>query len=321
MAKSRVTIVGLGLIGGSIGLALKNSKLDIQVVGHDKDHGAAGSAQKRGAVDTTKWNLIDACDGAGLIVLAIPIDGIKDTFSALKTSLAPGTVIADTATTKVPVLEWAKELSEGVSFVGTNPILRSERIGGGIDAASADLFKGATFCLVPSPTASHAAVDTVASLAEIVGAKPFFVDAAEHDGLMAAVEHLPALLSTMLQAATMRSRGWREMARLAGSKFRAASALAPDPNTARDAFLAHRVDLVRWIDEMTNELAEVRGILERQDADALAKLVESVEEERDRWLSGKLEPDESGAEFQAIEMNPARLFLGGLADRPKKRDR
>ncbi|MCL4395626.1 MAG: prephenate dehydrogenase/arogenate dehydrogenase family protein [Chloroflexi bacterium] len=322
MAKSRVTIVGLGLIGGSIGLALKNSKLDIQVVGHDKDHSAAGRAQKRGAVDTTKWNLIDACDGAGLIVLAIPLDGIKDTLSALKSSLAPGTVVADTASSKVPVMEWARDLPEGVSFVGTDPVLRAEsRRGGGIDAASADLFQGTTFCLVPSPTASHVAVDSVASLVALLGARPYFVDAAEHDGLMAAVEHLPALVSTALQSATMRSRGWREMARLAGGNYRAAADLAPASPTALETFLAHRVDLIRWIDELTNELREFRGVLEREDSQALAKLLDAVADERARWLSGKLDLDDTGPEMPAIDMNPARLFFGGLADRPKKRDR
>lgn len=211
MPKSRVTIVGLGLIGGSMGLALKKSKLDVQVIGHDKDPGAAGRAQKRGAVDATKWNLIDACDGAGLIILALPVDAIKDTLAALKPHLVPGVIVTDTATTKVPVLEWAKDLPEGVHFIGGNPVVKPDRFGKetGIDAADADLFKDATYCIVPSEHVAAPAIDTLSAFASMLGAKPYFIDAAEHDGLMAGVQHLPAALATALLSATVRSQGWR----------------------------------------------------------------------------------------------------------------
>ena len=105
MAKSRITIIGLGLIGGSIGLALKKAKVDVEIVGHDKDSGVANRAQKRGAVDRTDWNLHGACDGASLIFLAIPLAGIKDTLAALGTSLGSGVIVSDTATSKAPVMD------------------------------------------------------------------------------------------------------------------------------------------------------------------------------------------------------------------------
>src|SRR5574341_923228 len=150
MPRSRVTIVGLGLIGGSMGLALKKSGIDLEIVGHDKDSSAANRAQKRGAVDTTKWNLIDACEGAGLIILAIPLDGIRDTLIALKPYLEPGVIVSDTATTKVPLIKWAAQLPEGVHLIGGDPVLKPSRAPGhGIDAADADLFQGATYCLTP----------------------------------------------------------------------------------------------------------------------------------------------------------------------------
>ena len=323
MAKSRIAIVGLGLIGGSMGLAIKQSKLDVQVIGHDKDNGVAGRAQKRGAVDETKWNLIDACSGAGLVILALPIDGIKDTLAALKPHLAPGVVVTDTATTKTPVLEWAKDLPEGVHFVGGDPVLQPGRGGGqtGIDAADADLFKGATYCLVPAKDAGAAAIDTLSSFATMLGAKPYFIDAAEHDGLMTGVEHLPAALALALLAATMRSRGWREMSILAGESFRTTTGLAPkDSATAREQFFAHRADLLRWIDDITAELGKLRGILEHEDSAALQALVEPLAAERDKWLakSGGQAPSD---DVPAVRFNPAHLLIGGLADRtPRKKN-
>ena len=322
MAKSRVTIIGLGLIGGSIGLALKQSKLEIEVVGHDKDPGAAGRAHKRGAVDKTEWNLINACDGAGLIVLAIPLDGIKDTLSALKSHVQPGTLITDTATTKVPVLEWAHDLPGGVEFVGGNPVLKPDRVihGHGIDAADAELLRGATYCLVPAVTASPQAIDTLSGFVNLLGAQPYFIEAAEHDGLMAGVQHFPAFLATAYAASIIQNQGWRERGKLAGAAFRTVTELVPeDKQTARDQFLSHRTDLTRWVDVTIAKLRDLRGMLEREDAAALEALVQTITDERAKWQSGKLATDGlPSPAMENIQNQTARLFLGGLADRQRK---
>jgi prephenate dehydrogenase len=321
MAKSRVTIIGLGLIGGSVGLALKKSKLEIEIIGHDKDPGVAGRAHKRGAVDKTEWNLINACDSAGLIVLAIPLDGIKETLSALKPYVQPGTIITDTATSKVPVLEWAKDLPGGVEFVGGNPVISANRdlAGHGIDAADAALLQGATYCLIPAVNASPQAIDMLTSFVNLLGAKPYFIEAAEHDGLMAGVQHFPAFLATAYAASIVQSQGWRERGKLAGAAFRAATELVPeDKQTAREQFLSHRVDLTRWIDLSIAKLREMREMLAREDAAAVEALIQVIADERAKWLSGKLDNDGMPPEMESIQNQTARLFLGGLADRQRK---
>ncbi len=323
MAKSRVAIIGLGRIGGSLGLALKQAKLDVEIVGHDKNTGVAGRALKRGAVDKTEWNLINACDGAGLIILALPLDGIKDTLAVLKSELQPGVIVTDTASSKVPVLEWANELAAGVQFIGGNPVLKSEHAANarGIDAADPALFQGATYCLISSHSASNGALETVSNLAAILGAKPYFIDAAEHDGLMAGVQHLPALLATTLAGALMTSSGWRELGKVAGADLSAATELVPtDSASAREEFFAHRTDLIRWIDVLSAELGTMRDTLERQDEAAIKSLIETIATERNRWLNDQLgsEPAPS-VDWQSLQNNTARLFLGGLADRARKR--
>ncbi len=320
MPKTRVTIVGLGLIGGSLGLALKKGKLDAEIVGHDKDSSTASRAQKKGAVDKTDWNLINACEQAGLVILALPLDGVRQTLEALKPYVQPGMIITDTATTKQPVMEWAQQLPQGVHFIGGDPILSPRRTGEahGIDAANADLFQGTTYCLTSSTTAAPSAIETMSNFATLVGAKPYFLDAAEHDGLMTGVEHLPALISTALAAATMRSQGWRELAQVAGATYRAAteSAMEP-PKTAREQFLAHRADLIRWIDTMINTLNEFRGLLGREDAAGIESLVEKLADERARWLSGGNREGTSAVDWQSATSGTAQLFLGGLARRGK----
>ena len=321
MPKSRIAIIGLGLIGGSIGLALKKAKVDAEIVGHDKNSSTAGRAVKRGAVDRTEWNLHNACDGAGMVILALPLDGVKDTLDALKKSLAPGVIVTDTATTKGPVMEWAKGLVEGVQFVGGNPVLSPRRTNPerGIEAADADLFQGATYALSAATTASPAAIETTANFVSLLGAKPYFIDPAEHDGLTAGIQHLPALLATALEAATIQSRGWHELGKLAGADFRAATEVAPqEPKQAREQFLAHREDLVRWIDTIQNQLQELRGMIARGDAAAIEKLVETISRERDRWLSGNLEESGTKVDFSSAQNSLGRLFLGGLADRGRK---
>ncbi|MGE5262332.1 MAG: prephenate dehydrogenase [Acidobacteriota bacterium] len=321
MAKSRVAIIGLGLIGGSMGLALKKAKLDVEVVGHDKNSNTAGRALKRGAVDKTEWNLHSACSGAGLVVLALPLFGVKETLAALKDSLLPGAIVTDTATTKVPVMDWARDLAPGVEFVGGNPALSVRRMGGGhgIDAADADLFQGATYALMASPTAAPVAIETMTNFVALLGAKPYFIDPAEHDGLMAGVQHLPALMATALSAATIRSQGWKEMGKLAGADFRTATDLTPqDAKTGREQFLAHRDDLLRWLDVIQEQLHDLRGMVERGDADGLEKLIESLSGEKDKWLSGNLEESGTSVDWQSTQSSIGRIFLGGLADRGKR---
>lgn len=322
MAKMRIAIIGLGLIGGSIGLALKKSKLDLEIVGHDKDPGVAGRAQKRGAVDKTEWNLINACQRAALIVLALPLDAIADTLAALRAHLQPGTLITDTATSKVPVLEWAKQLPAGVEFIGGDPVLDKNRVieGHGIDAADAALFDGATYCLVPAVTASSQAIDTLNGFVNVLGAQPYFIEAAEHDGLMAGVQHLPALLATAYAASIVQQQGWRERGKLAGANFRALTDLVPaDKSTAREQFIAHRDDLTRWLDLHIAKLNELRDALARQDATTLEATVQTIADERARWLSGKLESDGMPRpEMETIQHQTARLFLGGLAERQRR---
>lgn len=322
MARSRITIIGLGLIGGSIGMALKKAKVDVEIVGHDKDSSVAGRAQKRGAVDRTDWNLHGACDGAGLVILALPLAAIHETLTALHESLQPGTIVTDTATTKVSVMEWSKGLPQGIQFIGGDPAISPRRATGahGIDAADADLFQGATYALTASTTASPQAIETVTNFAALLGAKPLFIDAAEHDGLTAGVQHLPAVLATALAAATIQSQGWRELGRLAGADYASATAPAPqDAKTAREQFLAHREDLVHWIDRIQDQLRELRRMVERGDAATIETLITSLAEERERWLSGNLEASQEPVDWQSAQSGIARLFLGGLADRGKKK--
>ena len=311
MAKARVTIVGLGLIGGSLGLALQKIKKDFEIVGHDKELGIANQARKQGVVDKTDWNLVSACEGADLIILAIPISGIQDTLKAIADWLKPGCIITDTATIKQPVLAWADEiLPENVSFIGGDPLVTDE--GEGLEDARADLFEGARYCLIPSNKARSEAVRLLADLVSAMGAQPYFIDALEHDGLMAGISHLPFILSTALLGAVSSSAAWRDIQKMAGAEFRRATAYADtDPATYRDICLNNSASIVRWIDECVAQLQTMRQAIEAEDAEEIEKFFETVHTARGEWLSGSAEDRRLSEELDKVTKNRFRSLILG----------
>lgn len=312
MSKARITIVGLGFVGGSIGLALRQAEAEFEVVGHDRERGAANRAKKIGAVDKTKWNLISACEDADLIVLAIPVGGIKDTLAAIGPDLRPGCLITDTASIKAPVIEWAEEiLPEEVNFVGGDPIVANTGTAEGIDAARADLFSGAIYCLTPAAGAAPDAVRLASDFVYLLGAKPYFLAPLEHDGLMAGVDHLPFVLSAALLSVTSESPSWREMRRLAGGAFENVTRfVSDDPDTYRDACLANSENIVRWIDACSEKLGELKEAILAGDAEELEQVFDEAIIARMRWLRAR----ETGSweEQQSSETPGMGGFMGQM---------
>ncbi|MGQ9684648.1 MAG: prephenate dehydrogenase, partial [Anaerolineae bacterium] len=192
MSNFRITIVGLGATGASLGLALKEADRELRIIGHDREPTAAAAARKAGAVDHTEWNLPTACRGSQLIILALPLAAIRDTLAAVASDLEPGCLVTDTAPLKVAVLDWARAvLPPSVDFVGGDPLFAR----GLHTAPSAALFNGVTYCFCPAPGASGRALERASDLAQAVGATPRFLDPIEHDGLAAALDALPFLLA------------------------------------------------------------------------------------------------------------------------------
>jgi len=324
MKKPRITIVGLGFIGGSIGLALHQAEAEFEIVGHDREHAVARQAKKIGAVDKTDWNLVSACEGADLIVIATPVGGVKNTLAAIGPYLKPGCLITDTASIKAPVIEWAEEiLPKEVNFVGGDPIVANAGTAEGIDAARADLFSGAIYCLTPAAGAAPDAVRAASDFVYLLGAKPYFLDPLEHDGLMAGVDHLPFVLSTALLGIATESPSWREMRRLAGGAFESAIRfVSADPAAYRDACLVNRDNIVRWIDACSVRLDELKETILAGDAEELEQVFEEAMIARQRWLRAREAGDWEG---QSPEMPTMAGFMGqlfglGRLDRRKKQD-
>ncbi|MBN1659518.1 MAG: prephenate dehydrogenase/arogenate dehydrogenase family protein [Anaerolineae bacterium] len=323
-SKPRVTIIGLGLIGTSIGLALQGSEVVEQIVGHDKNRLASNQAKSLGAVDKVDWNLISACERADLVILATPLDAIEPTLAAIGAELRRGCVVMDTASVKQPVLAAAAcNLPEGVHFVGGHPIPGRIIEGSGPEAARADLFRGGVFCVVPAARTDSSAVKLVSDLVTIVGATSLFLDAAEHDGLLAAVDHLPGLLALALMEMATSQPTWRELRKMAGPAFETITrAGSGDPTTQVAIYQANRENLVRWLDLFAGALRQVRCMV-AEDNTALLERLTAAGAERQAWLADwQTGRWQEGPETEMPE-RPGLLegFLGGFVRRPDKRKR
>lgn len=280
----RIAIIGLGLIGGSIGLALKQADWQkAEIVGYVRRSELRPMALSSGAVDNVESSLKATVRGADLIIIATPVLTIKDIFSQIAADLPPDSIVTDTASTKVQVMRWAEKLlSPRTSFVGGHPMAGKET--SGIKAAEADLFHNCVYCLTPATQAKPAAVQTVADMVKALGATSLTISADEHDNLVAGISHLPLLLSIALVSATTQSPSWEQMSRLAASGYRDLTRLASgNPEVNANICLSNQAAIISWIDKFSEELQRLRKFLANGDSE-IEKFLVMASEARQKWL-------------------------------------
>jgi prephenate dehydrogenase len=295
---AKIAIIGTGLIGTSLGMALRQSDLrNLEVVGTDYDGRARSGAQKRGAFHKVEGRLQTSVDGADVVVLATPVMAMKDLMETMGPYLREDVVVTDVGSSKRVIAGWASEyLPATVPYVGGHPMAGRETAGP--ENASADLFEGKAYCIVPSAEAKEQAVSSVTTMAEAVGAKPFFISADEHDSFVAASSHLPFMMSVALMQTVSKSANWEDIAQVASSGFRDLSRLASgDVTMHRDITITNREPIVSWIDSYIRELYEIRNLLKNEsgpDTEAVESLFERASDERARWLAGVIAPGSQG---------------------------
>jgi prephenate dehydrogenase len=319
--RRRITIVGLGLIGGSLGLALRAANQGWEVVGHNRSHDAAGRARKIGAVDRAEWNLPNALDGAEIVVIAVAPLAVEKILSEIAPHLASGTIVTDVASTKANVLEWAERiLPDSVHFVGGHPMAGKETAG--IDAADANLFRGATWCILPGRGCAPEAVTRVEAIVRTVGATPYYLDPAEHDSYVAAVSHVPFVAAAALVANAAGAPSWRDMQRLAAGGFRDATRTASgDVAMHRDICLTNREAVARWLDGLIAELGRARDLILRSgeseaDREALEDFFVQAKVARDKWAETRGGPSTE----LLVPMPEARSGLSDMLFGRRRRD-
>jgi prephenate dehydrogenase len=284
----------------------------------DSRRGAAAAKGAGGqkAFDDVSGNLAETLRGAELVVLATPVRAMELLLAEVANLAAPGAVVTDTASTKRQVLEWAERLlPESLQFVGGHP--RASRVTAGPTEADGTLFERTMYCLCPLARTEREAVERLVELVGSLGATPYFVDAHEHDGLTAAIDQLPYLLSVSAMSAVAEGSAWREAATLAGTDFATVTHLTEsDPEMQADGVLTNREAVLRQLDRFAEQLAALRAEVAAADEALKRRFSRSQTQHRD-WLSGQAaQGGETREPVDTSALKPqAMLFatrLGGL---------
>ncbi|HDZ57684.1 MAG TPA: bifunctional prephenate dehydrogenase/3-phosphoshikimate 1-carboxyvinyltransferase [Pseudomonas xinjiangensis] len=266
----RLTVVGLGLIGGSFAKGVRESGICEEVVGCDPDPTARRLALPLGVVDRVTDDLAEAVQGADVIMLAVPVLAMESVLTQLSGMDLGQAVLTDAGSTKGAVVK-AVEKAFGQTpalFVPGHPIAGSEK--SGVEAAKAELFKRHKVILTPLEHTSPQAVELVSKLWQVLGADVEQMALADHDEVLAATSHLPHLLAFSL-VDTLASRSENlEIFRYAAGGFRDFTRIAAsDPLMWRDVFLANRDAVLRSLDAFTKDLGRLRAAVDEGDATTL----------------------------------------------------
>ena len=284
----RVAIIGTGLIGTSLGLALSGLDQVGPVIGYDADPEESASALSQGALSSVAASAESAVTGADVVILAVPPSTIPAVAEGIAGHLEPGSILTDVGSVKAEVVAAMERVAPaGVHVVGGHPMAGSHEHGAA--HASGSMFVGATYLLTPTPTTDADAMQRLNALIEAIGARVVVVDTAAHDLLVAVVSHLPQLTATTLMSLAA-ERARRQDARLlllAGGGFRDATRVAAsNPAMWLDICRENREAIVAVLDEYAARIGQLRMMLFEGDEERLVSLLTDAREAR-QSLPGK----------------------------------
>lgn len=280
----RVAVLGVGLIGGSIGLAARR-RLGAEVVGHSRSEASVERAVALGALDRGAGSLAEACEGAELVFCAGPVAALPDQARAALEASGPEAVVTDVGSTKG---ELVGALGGDERFIGGHPLAGAETAG--VENARADLFEGARWYLTPTGRSSGILYDRLQRAVAGLGARPQAIDPAAHDRLMSTISHLPHVLANALaaEAAAELTRdaermpetgpSFRDMTRVAGS----------NPAIWADIFASNREAVADSVESVARRLQEAAALIRGGDREAVAAWHAAAGEDRRRLLETEL---------------------------------
>jgi prephenate dehydrogenase len=274
----KVAVLGVGLIGGSIGLAAR-ARAGAEVCGYDPDPTACATALELGVIDRQAPDVASAVAGAQVVFAAAPVGALEQVVSEALAAAGPDCAISDVGSTKLALADARRDRR----FVGGHPLAGAETAG--VQSAREDLFTGAIWYLTPTAVTDPALYERLRGLIERLGARPQVVDAGAHDHLMACTSHLPHVLANLLAAQAAEAFAREGSPPTAGPSLRDALRVA-GANSAiwTDIYMSNRHALVAAIDELTGRLAQVRADLRAGDAQALRDWNERARAERETLL-------------------------------------
>jgi prephenate dehydrogenase len=277
----QISIIGVGLLGGSIGLALRAAGFGGRRIGVGRRASSLQKALDCDAVDAVTQDIAKGVSGSQLVILCTPVGHLDGLFTRMAQALAPGTYVTDVASTKAQVVRMAERiLPVSTRFVGSHPMAGSEKTGVGF--ARADLFQLSTCILTPTGRTKPATVRWMRRFWEALGCRTVVTSPDQHDKLLARVSHLPHAVAAALvslavpdSAIDLAGPGFADATRIAGG----------DAAMWTDIFRTNRRAILQAIDQLVAELHSFRQKLDRDDAEAIMKWLTASREARDEWIS------------------------------------
>jgi prephenate dehydrogenase len=269
-----VAIIGVGLIGGSIGLALRERQLAGRVIGIGRRRESLEKALARGCVNEMTTSIAEGVKQTSLIVVCTPVESIASYIREAAEHCPEGCLITDAGSTKAEIVA-ASESLKRVRFVGSHPLAGSEK--NGSDAASADLFGGRVVVVTPTEKSDPAAIDAIENFWRSLGAGVLRMTPDDHDAALARTSHLPHLIASALAVATpeqllpLTAAGWQDATRIA----------AGEAELWRQIFLANRSPTLKALADFEKVISRFRAALESADGTLLAELLAEGKRRRD----------------------------------------
>ena len=281
----KISIIGLGLLGGSIALAIREKKLAARVVGFARRPETIKECERLRLVDLATLNLRQAVEEADLIILCTPVSQMKELSTQMLPLIKPGCTVTDVGSVKVQVVADLESLFAGgdACFVGSHPMAGAEKTGCG--AARADLFQGTVCALTPTRKSGAKTVRRIEQFWEALGCKVQRMKPEIHDDLVSRSSHLPHVVAAELANYVLSPAHPPEQALMCSSGFRDTTRVASgSPEMWRDIALANRKNLARVIGVFVEDLKEFQLALEREDQKSIIEFFENAKQRRDRWV-------------------------------------
>ncbi len=281
----KMTIIGVGLIGGSMGLKCKNEGLISEVVGVGRGATNLQDASALGAIDCYTHDPAEGVTGADLVVLASPVGSFQNLAETIRPHLMEEALVTDVGSVKGALVETLeKSMPAGVDFVGAHPIAGKEKAGA--IHSDPELFRGARCILTPTGKTDARALARVTELWEKMGSEVVYMDPYVHDAVLAATSHLPQVAAYSLVAAVEElSRENRETTAFCGGGFRDTTRVASSPPQMwRDICLCNSREILNALRKLQNALKEVETSIANRDGEALMKLFQRAKNFRDDLL-------------------------------------